>query len=163
MRVFETDACCLKCAPNPKACIWNAHQGIIVSLNLYWNHIYIDGLVQDCGISVANALEIPLSCTKPSICLSCAQRCMYLILEATFLSNDAWCWNARQIPKPPSSRKPLPPSFRSQRRGVAKTGIHGWDAHRSTCKTYMYVIRSNVIPFPRCIYYKTHIDMYTRV
>ena len=31
----------------------------------YWN---IDGLVQDCSISIANALEIPQSCTKPSIC-----------------------------------------------------------------------------------------------
>ena len=28
---------------------------------------YIDGLVQDCGISIANALEILQSCTKPSI------------------------------------------------------------------------------------------------
>ena len=27
------------------------------------NHIY--GLVQDCGISSADAMEIPLSCTKP--------------------------------------------------------------------------------------------------
>ena len=29
---------------------------------------YIDGLVQDCSISIANALEILQSCTKPSIC-----------------------------------------------------------------------------------------------
>ena len=27
----------------------------------------IDGLVQDCNISIANALEILQSCTKPSI------------------------------------------------------------------------------------------------
>ena len=27
----------------------------------------IDGLVQDCRISIANALEILQSCTKPSI------------------------------------------------------------------------------------------------
>ena len=25
-----------------------------------------DGLVQDCGISIANAMEIPQSCTEPS-------------------------------------------------------------------------------------------------
>ena len=31
------------------------------------NSDYIDGLVHDCGISSANALEIPQSCTKPSI------------------------------------------------------------------------------------------------
>ena len=29
---------------------------------------YICGLVQDCSISIANALEILQSCTKPSIC-----------------------------------------------------------------------------------------------
>ena len=28
---------------------------------------YVDGLVQDCSISIANALEILQSCTKPSI------------------------------------------------------------------------------------------------
>ena len=28
---------------------------------------YSDGLVQDCSISIANALEILQSCTKPSI------------------------------------------------------------------------------------------------
>ena len=27
----------------------------------------IDGLVQDCSISIVNALEIPQSCAKPSI------------------------------------------------------------------------------------------------
>ena len=31
---------------------------------------YVDGLVQDCGISSANALEIPQSCTKPLILYS---------------------------------------------------------------------------------------------
>ena len=30
-------------------------------------HPYIDGLVQDCGITIVNALEILQSCTKPSI------------------------------------------------------------------------------------------------
>ena len=29
---------------------------------------YVDGLVQDCSISIANTLEILQSCTKPSIC-----------------------------------------------------------------------------------------------
>ena len=28
----------------------------------------IDGLVQDCSNSIANALELLQSCTKPSIC-----------------------------------------------------------------------------------------------
>ena len=29
--------------------------------------VYIDGLAQDCSISIANALEMLQSCTKPSI------------------------------------------------------------------------------------------------
>ena len=29
--------------------------------------LYIDGLVQDCSNSTANALELLQSCTKPSI------------------------------------------------------------------------------------------------
>ena len=29
---------------------------------------YIDGLVQDCSNSSALAMELPQSCTKPSIC-----------------------------------------------------------------------------------------------
>ena len=29
-------------------------------------HLYLNGLVQDCSISIANALEILQSCTKPS-------------------------------------------------------------------------------------------------
>ena len=31
--------------------------------------VYIDGLAQDCSNSIANALELLQSCTKPSICL----------------------------------------------------------------------------------------------
>ena len=31
------------------------------------NETYIDGLVQDCSNSIANALELLQSCTKPSI------------------------------------------------------------------------------------------------
>ena len=34
------------------------------------NELNIDGLVQDCNISIANALEILQSCIKPSICFS---------------------------------------------------------------------------------------------
>ena len=30
--------------------------------------VYIDDLVQDCSNSIANALELLQSCTKPSIC-----------------------------------------------------------------------------------------------
>ena len=37
-----------------------------LSLYLFYS-AYIDVLVQDCSISIANALEILQSCTKPSI------------------------------------------------------------------------------------------------
>ena len=30
----------------------------------------IDGLVQDCSISIANALEILQACTNPSLCVN---------------------------------------------------------------------------------------------
>ena len=30
-----------------------------------YNRDYVDGLVQNCSISIANALEILQSCTKP--------------------------------------------------------------------------------------------------
>ena len=38
----------------------------------------IDGSVQDCSNSTANALELLQSCTKPSICFACLS---YLIKE----------------------------------------------------------------------------------
>ena len=31
---------------------------------------HVDGLVQDCSNSIANALELLQSCTKPSMCSS---------------------------------------------------------------------------------------------
>ena len=34
-------------------------------------HYNLDGLVQDCSISIANALEILTSCTKQSISSGC--------------------------------------------------------------------------------------------
>ena len=45
----------------------------LVELSVTWDAMeimlyHIDGLVQDCGISVANALDILQSCTKPSTC-----------------------------------------------------------------------------------------------
>ena len=38
-----------------------------ISRHLLLLMMYIDGLVQDCSISIANALEILQSCIKPSI------------------------------------------------------------------------------------------------
>ena len=42
---------------------WTSEHFTIVFL-----HYYLDGLVQDCSISSANALEILQSCTKPLTC-----------------------------------------------------------------------------------------------
>ena len=36
-------------------------------LSVVWLYNHIDGTVQDCSISIANAMEILQSCTKPSI------------------------------------------------------------------------------------------------
>ena len=43
------------------------------------NWQYIDGLMQDCGILIANALEIPQSCTKPSIWFDCCLLCFVAV------------------------------------------------------------------------------------
>ena len=42
----------------------------------------IDGLVQGCSVSIANALEIVQLCTKPSLL------CVHILLEYTRASND---------------------------------------------------------------------------
>ena len=47
---------------------------------------YIDGLVQNCGISSALALEIPQSCTKLSIRLSIQAVCLLCWYTADVLS-----------------------------------------------------------------------------
>ena len=40
----------------------------VVNIQQFEMYSYIDGLVQDCSISIANGLEILQSCTKPWIC-----------------------------------------------------------------------------------------------
>ena len=45
-------------------------------------HMYTDGLVQDCNISIANALEILQSCIKSSICTP----------GLNVLYECEWCW-----------------------------------------------------------------------
>ena len=40
------------------------------SAHAFWTTVlYIDGLVQDCSISIADTVEILQSCTKPLICV----------------------------------------------------------------------------------------------
>ena len=43
---------------------------------------YMDDLVQDCNICIANALEILQCCIKPSICTTFAFCCVFLCLGA---------------------------------------------------------------------------------
>ena len=40
----------------------------ILWMGLWIEAVYIDGIVQDCRNSIANALELLQSCTKPSMC-----------------------------------------------------------------------------------------------
>ena len=44
-----------------------SHNKSELSIHLYNIFLYTNGLVQDCGISIANAQEIPQSCAKPLI------------------------------------------------------------------------------------------------
>ena len=45
---------------------------IYTKTNVSWEVVHVEGLVQDCNISLANALELLQSCAKPSICLVCS-------------------------------------------------------------------------------------------
>ena len=44
----------------------------------------MDGLVQDCGNSIAEAMELPQPCTKPSIDMKCKVTKIYI----SFVSDD---------------------------------------------------------------------------
>ena len=48
------------------ACDFN--DGLVPKINKLYHEPNIDGFVQDCGNSSADALELPQSCTKLSIC-----------------------------------------------------------------------------------------------
>ena len=53
----------------------------------------VDGLVQDCSISIAYALEILQSCTKPSMCY------MSWFLTLTYIWKVIWPWLCYQTCK----------------------------------------------------------------
>ena len=44
---------------------------IVAHVTIWVSWKYLDGLVQDCSNSIANALELLQSCTKPSIYTYC--------------------------------------------------------------------------------------------
>ena len=72
----------------------------------YWNYFiqkysspqYIHGLVQGCSISIASAMEILQSCTKPSICVrySTVQWCHMSVMASKIISNWTVCSTAYQ-------------------------------------------------------------------
>ena len=47
-------------------CILTLLHDLCLMCTSWFMFCYSDGLVQDCGNSIANALELPQSCTKPS-------------------------------------------------------------------------------------------------
>ena len=59
------------------------------ALNRYIH--YIDGLVQDCSISIANAMEILQSSTKPSICQVTHTTSVESAKECTSLNQQLVC------------------------------------------------------------------------
>ena len=71
------------------------HDVTVMHFRTIWSllalyHNYIDGLAQDCSNSIANALELLKSCTKPSICSYIAfwQRPWLRVHEITHLCLD---------------------------------------------------------------------------
>ena len=59
--------------------------------------IHFDGLVQDCSISIANALEILQSCTKPSIYRLSAHRFLLLVPELQMSCRHLTTWWCQQM------------------------------------------------------------------
>ena len=73
-----------------KKYIGQSSRGFTLCLcNKTWifGHLYIDSLVLDCSISIANALEILHSCTKPSISI-CIYINIYWIIMAMIYRRD---------------------------------------------------------------------------
>ena len=63
------------------------------NMNIYLKQcsLYIDGLVQDYSISIANALEILQSCTKPSIYYK------YIVVNAVPAGAGCWCHSDEEV------------------------------------------------------------------
>ena len=59
---------------------------LIFSSRIQWFHGCIDGLVQDCSISIANALEVLQSCTKLSTCPRLPGHCLHIFRISVILS-----------------------------------------------------------------------------
>ena len=71
----------------------------------------IDGLVQDCSSSIANALELLQSCIKASICYSwsCCNDCFSLLSLLSHLKLvvhifGVWLWPAEPSQPTPNSQ-----------------------------------------------------------
>ena len=65
--------------------VWIYWMSCVICLNILCNE-YIDGLVQDCSISSALAMEILQSCTKPLIWITC----MYELTTLYDLIINCW-------------------------------------------------------------------------
>ena len=67
------------CEPEEKKAFQKTH---------YRAHDYIDGLVQDCSNAIANALELPQSCSKPPIYMNCTTQIavVWLLLSAFIIT-----------------------------------------------------------------------------
>ena len=51
---------------------------------------HMNGLVKDCGNSSADALELPQSCTKLSICSPYGQAMAYLSSTLEITDDEVW-------------------------------------------------------------------------
>ena len=67
----------------------------------------IDRLVQHCGNSIANALELQQSCTKPSICFKNKMNCNWWWCGFCYVITVCWCGHINGLVQDCSSSSAL--------------------------------------------------------
>ena len=67
----------------------------VENLKYIYIYIYLDGLVQERRNSIANALELRLSCTNPSLCSLSVASCLLTLWVITKLGLCVDGWEAK--------------------------------------------------------------------
>ena len=73
---------------------WNAHKTFNYATNMRCEDV--NGLVQDCSNSIANALELLQSCTKPSMCYQTILLVFLVLYCITWTFIYHWKWRQWQ-------------------------------------------------------------------
>ena len=80
LQILTTKSLCL----SPPGKMW------VVVCESYWVRYHCDGSEQDCSISIANALWILQSCTKPSICFRAAYNVVLQWVLIYYVGKSVW-------------------------------------------------------------------------